>query len=277
MRIPAASFEKAAVTRCYNDAAGLTLFGSTPFDDTHKLPFNGRWETPRCSMSADCVPVPGRRLPKLDRRVSKAVLRAGEFGQVSLRVMGLSITRRWAWGAVLAALCSLAHARAPGVPHGAGYAHSAGHVGQAERGSRGSPHLEAYADGRAHPHGVPRGAAAAPPVAFADRNAPPLRGGAGYATVSDMGSFGTYHSNVRRLYGMPGYGAEVRGSMQYAGAITPVSAESRGGPRPPVNAPVRTGSIRADVARYNEERGASRNGQRQSDDPRQPDGSPYRN
>jgi hypothetical protein len=64
--------------------------------------------------------------------------------------------------------------------------------------------------------------------------------------------------------------------MQYAGAITPVSAESRAVPRPPPNAPVRTGSIRADVARYNEERGSSRAMQRQPDDPRQQE-VPYRN
>ena len=58
---------------------------------------------------------------------------------------------------------------------------------------------------------------------------------------------------------------------------TRVSAESRAVPRPPPNAPVRTGSIRADVARYNEERGASRAMQRPGDDPRQQEGSPYRN
>ncbi len=42
---------------------------------------------------------------------------------------------------------------------------------------------------------------------------------------------------------------------QYAGAITPVSAETHGAPRPPANGQtVHTGSIRDDVARYNEER-----------------------
>jgi hypothetical protein len=81
---------------------------------------------------------------------------------------------------------------------------------------------------------------------------------------------------MRRVAGPSGYVADGR-SMQYAGAITPVSAESRAVPRPPANAPVRAGSIRADVARYNEERGASRAMPRQSDDPRPPEGSPYRN
>jgi hypothetical protein len=82
---------------------------------------------------------------------------------------------------------------------------------------------------------------------------------------------------MRRVAGPAGYAGDGRGGMQYAGAITPVSAESRGVPRPPVNAPVRAGSIRADVARYNEERGSSRAMPRQADDPRQPEGSPYRN
>ncbi|WP_345812615.1 hypothetical protein AAGS40_01035 [Paraburkholderia sp. PREW-6R] len=96
-----------------------------------------------------------------------------------------------------------------------------------------------------------------------------------------MNSLAAYNpvlqSGVRRMAGVPGYDADMRSGMQYTGAMTPVSTESRGGPRPPVNAPVRTGSIRADVARYNEERGAPRGMQRQSDDPRQQDGSPYRN
>lgn len=67
--------------------------------------------------------------------------------------------------------------------------------------------------------------------------------------------------------------------VRYAGAITPVSTEGRPVPRPPANAPVvRTGSIRADVARYNEERGAVRSIPHPPDDvPRPPTPSPYRN
>jgi hypothetical protein len=61
----------------------------------------------------------------------------------------------------------------------------------------------------------------------------------------------------------------------YPGAITPVSAESRPVPHPPPN--MRNGSIRADVARYNEERGAARPMQRPADDSRPPESSPYRN
>src|SRR5215471_7169893 len=43
--------------------------------------------------------------------------------------------------------------------------------------------------------------------------------------------------------------------VQYAGAITQVSTETRGAPHPPSNTQtMHTGSIRDDVARYNEER-----------------------
>lgn len=106
---------------------------------------------------------------------------------------------------------------------------------------------------------------------------PQQNAGAGFAAGNYGNGFGAYNGGARRIAPTPGYANETRGGMQYAGAIQPVSAESRSVPRPPPNAPVRTGSIRADVARYNEERGASRAMQRQVDDPRQPDGSPYRN
>lgn len=118
----------------------------------------------------------------------------------------------------------------------------------------------------------------------ADRAARMSRNGASYAGGRDYADgmrgangFGVYSPSVRGMGAPSRYPDDGRGRMQYAGAITQVSAESRSVPRPPANAPMRTGSIRADVARYNEERGASRVMQRQSDDPRQPEGSPYRN
>jgi hypothetical protein len=66
--------------------------------------------------------------------------------------------------------------------------------------------------------------------------------------------------------------------VQYAGAITPVSTETRGAPRPPTNTQtIHTGSIRDDVARYNEER-VSRQIARPPADSGRPQGpSPYRN
>lgn len=60
--------------------------------------------------------------------------------------------------------------------------------------------------------------------------------------------------------------------------LTPVSAEVHGGPRAEQAAQLRTGgSIRADIARYNEERSSTRPSGRQGDDPRSPANSPYRN
>ncbi|WP_408223133.1 hypothetical protein [Paraburkholderia dipogonis] len=188
------------------------------------------------------------------------------FGHVSHWVDGLSRTRHWALGAVIAALCSFAYAKAPGMPHGSrgGYAHA-----EANHAVRGDVH-----DG-----GRYYGAAAAAPArnTMADGNARLPRGGANFAGGNYADGFDVYKPGVRRVAGPAGYAGDGRGGMQYAGAITPVSAESRTVPRPPANAPVRAGSIRADVARYNEERGSSRAMQRQSDDPRQSEGSPYRN
>ncbi|MFL9963264.1 hypothetical protein PQR02_19720 [Paraburkholderia sediminicola] len=98
-----------------------------------------------------------------------------------------------------------------------------------------------------------------------------------FAGLTYADGFNIYRPGMRRVAGPSGYAGDGVGRMQYAGAITPVSAESRSVPRPPPNGPVRSGSIRADVARYNEERGSARATQRPADDPRPPEGSPYRN
>ncbi|MFM0343957.1 hypothetical protein P0D96_07555 [Paraburkholderia sp. RL17-347-BIC-D] len=187
------------------------------------------------------------------------------FGHVSHWVDGLSRTRHWALGAVIAALCSFAYAKAPGMPHGGGGGYSHAGANHAVRG-------EMHNGDRSY------SAAAAPARnTMVDRSARPARGGANFAGGSYADGYDVYKPGMRRVTGPAGYAGDGRGGMQYAGAITPVSAESRTVPRPPANAPVRAGSIRADVARYNEERGSSRGIQRQSDDPRQPEGSPYRN
>lgn len=169
-------------------------------------------------------------------------------------------------GAVAAVLCSLACAKAPGMPHGGDRAH-----GSAETAMRSGSH-----GGGAHYAAAPVAPVSSHTV-MADRNTPLPRGGADFGVSSGADNFGVYNPGMRRTTGLANYAGEGRGGMQYAGALTQVSAESHGVPRPPVNAPVRTGSIRADVARYNEERGPGRGMQRQSDDPRQPEGSPYRN
>ncbi|MFM0204310.1 hypothetical protein PQR53_31190 [Paraburkholderia fungorum] len=191
---------------------------------------------------------------------------------------GLSRTKHWALGAVIAALCSFAYAKGSDMPHGGGgggYPHApAGHA-------IGYPHAATgYAmRGDARNGGYAYGAANVRPARnnVADAHARLPHGGANFAAGSYANGFGDYNSGMRRVAGSFGYPNDGRGSVQYAGAITPVSAESRSVPRPPANAPVRAGSIRADVARYNEERGASRAMQRPPDDPRQQEGSPYRN
>ncbi|MGF6965975.1 hypothetical protein OKW43_003003 [Paraburkholderia sp. WC7.3g] len=151
------------------------------------------------------------------------------FGRESHKVDGLSRTKHWAWGAVIAVLCSFAYAKglgAGGVPD--------------HRASRNE---------------------------MASRDARVQRGNPNLAVANFGYGFGNSKSGMRRV-GNP---------SAYAGAITRVSAESRPVPHPPANMPMRNGSIRADVARYNEERGAARPMQRPTDDPRQPEGSPYRN
>ncbi|WP_374954956.1 hypothetical protein [Paraburkholderia sp. BL21I4N1] len=191
------------------------------------------------------------------------------FGHVSHQVDGLSRTKHWALGAVIAALCSFAYAKAPGVPHfgGGGYSHVA-----ANHGMRGETRGSRY-------DSAPAARPAPGRSLTIDRNASlPPRGAANFVGGNGGNNgFGVYNPGMRRVAGPAGYPGQGRGGMQYAGAITPVSAESRGVPRPPANAPVRAGSIRADVARYNEERGSGRGMPRQGEDPRQPEGSPYRN
>lgn len=153
------------------------------------------------------------------------------------------------------------------MPHGGsgyGYSHAA-------------PDRAMRADARygGRHYGAP--AARPTPNPMAGRNPRVPLGGANFAGGNYADRFAVYHPDMRRAAGPSGYPGDGRGRMQYAGAITPVSAESRAVPRPPPNAPVRSGSIRADVARYNEERGSARVMQRPADDPRQSVGSPYRN
>jgi hypothetical protein len=180
------------------------------------------------------------------------------FGRESHKVDGLSRTTHWAWGAVIAALCSLALAKGPGVlnSHGADYLHGGAQLFTQMRGV-----------------GHERGTAAAAPVprashdASAGRDPRSRRAGPASAGVTYSYDFRTYRPGVRRVVQPADYG----------GALTPVSAETRPAQRSQQNGPMRNGSIRADVARYNEERGAARAFQRPNDDSRPPESSPYRN
>jgi hypothetical protein len=166
---------------------------------------------------------------------------------------GLVKTRRWIAGAVLTALCSLACAKVPQGWHGGAAGGGFGRTGiqhdvRNVRAERGAPVERSVrlAHGAGGVHG-------------------------GYNTSQPQRVGGGYRGDNR---------PDPRNGFQYAGSITPVSAETRSVPRPPEDeSMVRAGSIRADVARYNEERGTSRPVPRPPDQymdhPQGP--SPYRN
>jgi hypothetical protein len=145
-------------------------------------------------------------------------------------------------GALLAAAVAFAHAR----PEGGGPPHGS-HAFGGGFGAR----IAAAPRGGGREGGAPR----AHPGRSGNRGVAPLR---------------VAGPDVYR----PGNG----GNVPYPGAITPISTEARPVPHPPANSPVRAGSIREDVARYNEERSTYRPLPRQAEEgPRQPMPSPYRN
>ncbi|CAG4894926.1 hypothetical protein [Paraburkholderia gardini] len=169
---------------------------------------------------------------------------------------GYSKGLRWLLGVLFALMATLAFAKPSSAPRGdvpRGTAHSGGFFRPVQQSAPGGGHW----------YGLQPGTRVSP----GDRN------------------FGTARRPASAYSGLPHLAAQDRSfradgePVRYAGAITPVSAEGRAVPRPPVNAPVvRTGSIRADVARYNEERGAVRSIPHPPDDvPRPPPPSPYRN
>lgn len=187
---------------------------------------------------------------------------------------GLLRMGRWIAGAGLAALVAFAHAQPAFAGHGGGGFHG---------GFPSAPMM----------HEAPR---AAMPMQWGGQRdgarrgsyggAPNERYGAGPMRVADQGGWhgrqGGHEAQQRRgggfsgsSYGNP-YGNGFGGG--YHGPIQPVSAEARQVPHPPADSPVRAGSIREDVARYNEERSTFRPFPRNSGDvPRPPMPAPYRN
>jgi hypothetical protein len=163
-------------------------------------------------------------------------------------------------GALVAALVSFAHAKPAPMPHAADGLRGGGSGNYNYARS----HQDARAGGRWYGMQSDRGAPA-------DRNVHGQRAPNGPA-------YGTGYGSPPRMAGQDRSWHPDDG-MRYAGAITPISTEGHPVPRPPANAPiVRAGSIRADVARYNEERGAARPIPRPPDDlQRPPAPSPYRN
>ncbi len=184
---------------------------------------------------------------------------------------------QWVLGAGLSALVAFAHAQPAYAPHGGGgFQHApmmrpmsgAAHGGW---GQRNAAPLAAPARHAAGPAGLPyagnraeRGGYGASPMRVADQGG--WHGGGGREPERASGGYGA------------GGGYANSASSFRDSPITPVSAQAREVPHPPADSPVRTGSIREDVARYNEERGALRPLPRNAGDvPRPPMPSPYRN
>ncbi|PXW29447.1 hypothetical protein SAMN05445871_3346 [Paraburkholderia caballeronis] len=174
---------------------------------------------------------------------------------------GLVRIGRWALGAGLAAVFALAHAQPSHPPLHASYGGGFGH-GAMARAAYGGARLDGL---RVNPGGGWYGAA---PRASGARVDGPIA----HARPSSR-----YDAMPLRVADAAGYESR-RGEARYGGGITPVSAEARAVPPPPADSPVRAGSIREDVARYNEERASFRPFAHGSADvPRPPMPSPYRN
>jgi hypothetical protein len=195
---------------------------------------------------------------------------------------GLSKLGQWVLGAGLAVFVAFAHAQPGFSGHGGGggFARApsmpAMHSAPAPRGgmpggSWGGGYRGAVYGGQASPERA-RGYAASP-MRVADQGGRHEPRGGDRAPNQWQGQ--VQQAPHRDYGGTPfgGYGGGYRGNP-----ITPVSAETRQVPHPPADSPVRAGSIREDVARYNEERGAFRPFPRNGGEvPRPPMPSPYRN
>ncbi|HKT96915.1 MAG TPA: hypothetical protein VJS30_10300 [Paraburkholderia sp.] len=185
---------------------------------------------------------------------------------------GLLRMGQWIAGAGLAALVAFAHAQPAFAGHGGGGFHG---------GFQSAPMMrEAPRAAMPMQWGGQRGVARR-----GDGGVPGVRYGVQPMRVADQGGWrerqGAHQAERRGggfnggPYGNP-YGNGFGGG--YHGPIQPVSAEARQVPHPPADSPVRAGSIREDVARYNEERGTFRPFQRNGGDvPRPPMPAPYRN
>jgi len=96
--------------------------------------------------------------------------------------------------------------------------------------------------------------------------------GAGLAAVAVLAQAQHFHAPSG------GFSQATMSRAFDGGRVTAVSADARPAPRPPADPQVRAGSIREDVARYNEERATFRpfaRGSAGSTHPPMP--SPYRN
>ncbi|AUT67079.1 MULTISPECIES: hypothetical protein [Paraburkholderia] len=203
-------------------------------------------------------------------------------------LVGLSRIKWWMTGALIVALTSLAYAKPSFVSH----------EGHGLFGGASSFHGSSFG-GPVHGNTVPRAnisrdmprgvAMSGHAGRYARNEAPRTRGNAsGRTSVNDTFAGRVYGSNASNYtaqrMALPADVYRNRPAAQYvgtqyAGAITPISTDSHNAPRPPATAQsAHVGSIRDDVTRYNEERGASRPIPRPPGDPsRIPSPSPYRN
>jgi hypothetical protein len=103
--------------------------------------------------------------------------------------------------------------------------------------------------------------------------------GAMFSRSAGQGQWQAANRNAMRVDDVERGAQPLRYQRVAAGSgLTPISAEVHSGPRAEQGAQLRTGgSIRADIARYNEERSSTRPPGRQTDDPRSPANSTYRN
>ncbi|BCF95601.1 hypothetical protein PPGU19_001700 [Paraburkholderia sp. PGU19] len=184
-------------------------------------------------------------------------------------LVGLSRIKWWMTGALIVALTSLAYAKPSFVSHDG---HGLFGGGSSFHGSSFGGPVHGNAAPRANvSRDMPRGMAMPGYTGrYARNEAPRTRGNASNYTAQRMKlPADVYHNRPAAQYV----------GTQYAGAITPISTESHNAPRPPATAQsAHVGSIRDDVTRYNEERGASRPIPRPpGDSSRIPSPSPYRN
>jgi hypothetical protein len=185
------------------------------------------------------------------------------------------MTGRWIVGVALATLTSLASAGEYG-------AHGGGHFGGGGHGGGG---------GGGHAMGRPAAPAFGPRGGQGERMGSSGNHAFSYAHQSNQGLRAPRSAQEFAAGGFPpsaqmrapamrdgGWHGDGLETARYGGGITPVSAETRSVPHPPADAAmVRAGSIREDVARYNEER-SSRSVPRPPDEMSRPPGpSPYRN
>jgi hypothetical protein len=161
--------------------------------------------------------------------------------------LGFRNVGRWAVGALCAAMLSFAHAQPPRSDHGGGGYHAGG------MRAYGGPAMHAP---RADAHGLAAQRRAAGP----GQNPRVAAGGSQWIGPGPSGAPGGRD---------PVYGTPIR----------PVSEVARPFQRQDPNPPyMRSGSIRADITRYNEERDSSRFVPRPPNDvPHPPSPSPYRN